>query len=115
MLGHVGLNVSNLQAARSYYASIMPLVGFEEFLHADDQLAYRPAGDKPGTYLFFYPATEKSQYSRERPGLQHLAFMVRTRSAVNTAGISAVSAAVLRHLLARPLWVHAGSGHHNRA
>ena len=84
MLGHVGLNVSNLRAARSYYASIMPLVGFEEFLHADDQLAYRPAGDKPGTYLFFYPATEKSQYSRERPGLQHLAFMMRTRSAVNT-------------------------------
>ena len=114
----------------------MPLVGLEEdSFHADDQLAYRPAGDKPGTYLFFYPATEKSQYSQEHPGLQHLAFMVRTRSAVNTVHqavaelapqfggrvlhepqeFPAVSAAVLRHLLARPLSVHAGSGHHNRA
>ena len=27
----------------------MPLVGFEAFLEADDEFAYRPSGGKPGT------------------------------------------------------------------
>jgi catechol 2,3-dioxygenase-like lactoylglutathione lyase family enzyme len=58
-----------------------PSWGFEEFIDGDDQFAYRPAGGRPGTYLFFYPAAEPD-YSRDRPGLQHLAFMVKTRSAV---------------------------------
>ena len=61
----------------------MPLVGFEAYLDADDEFAYRPAGGKPGTYLFFYPAAEKSGYSRDQTGLQHLAFMVRTRMEVH--------------------------------
>lgn len=61
----------------------MPLVGYDIYLDADDEFAYRPAGGKPGTYLFFYPAAEKSGYSRDQAGLQHLAFMVRTRSAVH--------------------------------
>ena len=60
----------------------MPLVGFEMYLDADDEFAYRPAAGKPGTYLFFYPSAEQSRYSRHHTGLQHLAFMVRTRSAV---------------------------------
>lgn len=83
MLGHLGINVEDLAAAKSYYDAIMPLLGFEEFLTADDEFAYRPADGKPGTYVFFYPAAEASQYSRHRTGLQHLAFMVRTRSLVN--------------------------------
>jgi catechol 2,3-dioxygenase-like lactoylglutathione lyase family enzyme len=82
MLGHLGVNVPDLAAAKRYYERLMPAVGFEEFLSADDQFAYRPAGGKPGTHLFFYPATEGSSYSRRAVGLQHLAFMVRTRSAV---------------------------------
>ena len=59
MLGHVGINVPDLDAARRYYSAIMPLVGFELYLDADDQFAYRPMAGKPGTYLptylFFYP------------------------------------------------------------
>jgi catechol 2,3-dioxygenase-like lactoylglutathione lyase family enzyme len=82
MLGHIGINVPNLDAARRYYSAVMPLVGFEVFLDAEDEFAYRPAAGKPGTYLFFYPSTEQSVYSRLQSGLQHLAFMVRTRSAV---------------------------------
>ena len=62
----------------------MPLVGFELYLDADDQFAYRPMAGKPGTYLFFYPSAERSRYSRHQAGLQHMAFTVRTRSAVNT-------------------------------
>jgi catechol 2,3-dioxygenase-like lactoylglutathione lyase family enzyme len=67
VLGHLGINVPDLDAARRYYSAIMPL----------------PMAGKPGTYLFFYPSTEQSEYSRHQTGLQHLAFMVRTRSAVN--------------------------------
>ena len=83
MLGHIGVNVPDLDAARRYYGAVMPLVGFESFLDADDEFAYRPAAGKPGTYLFFYPSAQESRYSRHHTGLQHLAFMVRTRSAVS--------------------------------
>jgi catechol 2,3-dioxygenase-like lactoylglutathione lyase family enzyme len=83
MLGHLGVNIPDLPAARRYYESIMPLLGFERYLDADDEFAYRPMGGKPGTYLFFYPAAEESRYSRHQTGLQHLAFMVPARSAVH--------------------------------
>ena len=84
MLGHVGINVPDLRAAKTYYDVVMPLLGFERYLEGDDEFAYRPADAKPGTYLFFYPSAEASRYSRHQTGLQHLAFMVRTRSAVSS-------------------------------
>ncbi|ETB25846.1 VOC family protein [Mycobacterium avium] len=83
MLGHLGINVPDLSVAKRYYDALMPLVGFEPFFAADDEFSYRPAGNKPGTYLFFYPAAEPHEYSAQRTGLQHLAFMVRGRSAVH--------------------------------
>lgn len=84
MLGHLGINVPDLSAAKRYYDALMPLVGFESFFHADDEFAYKPVDNKPGTYLFFYPATQPSVYSAEHSGLQHLAFIVRRRSLVHT-------------------------------
>jgi catechol 2,3-dioxygenase-like lactoylglutathione lyase family enzyme len=83
MLGHIGVNVPDLAAAKTYYDQLMPLLGFEPFLTADDEFAFRPARGKPGTFVFFYPATEDGPHSRHRTGLQHLAFMVKTRSAVH--------------------------------
>ncbi len=83
MLGHLGINVPDLSVAKRYYDALMPLVGFEPFFAAADEFSYRPAGNKPGTYLFFYPAAEPHEYSAQRTGLQHLAFMVRGRSAVH--------------------------------
>jgi catechol 2,3-dioxygenase-like lactoylglutathione lyase family enzyme len=82
VLGHLGINVPDLAVAKSYYDELMPLVGFTTFFSAGDEIAYRPAGGKPGTFLFLYPAAADTGYSREAPGLQHLAFMVKTRSAV---------------------------------
>ena len=92
MLGHLGINVPDLVSARGYYDALMPLVGFEPFLVGQDEFAYRPAGGKPGTFLFFYPAVQTGQYSRHRAGLQHLAFIVKTRSAVDDVHRFAVSA-----------------------
>ena len=83
MIGHLGVNVPDLTRAKEYYDELMPLVDFEPFVAADDQFAYRPAGGKPGTFIFFYPALDGGSYSRHQPGLQHLAFMVRTRAAVD--------------------------------
>jgi catechol 2,3-dioxygenase-like lactoylglutathione lyase family enzyme len=83
MLAHFGINVPDLVEAKRYYDQIMPLLGFVEYLSADDQFAYCPANGKPGTYLFFYPALEAADYSRHRTGLQHLAFRITTRSGVD--------------------------------
>ena len=55
----------------------MPLVGFEGYLGADGEGAYRPVAGKSGTYLFFYPSAEESLYSRQQTGLRHPALMVR--------------------------------------
>ncbi len=83
MIGHLGVNVTDLQRSKAYYDIIMPLLEFEPFLSQEDQFAYRPANEKPGTYLFFYPARESSEFSRHQVGLQHLAFMVRSRAIVH--------------------------------
>ena len=55
MLGHLGINVPDLAAAKRYYDALMPLVGFETFFATDDEFSYKPADNKPGTFLFFYP------------------------------------------------------------
>jgi len=82
MLGHLGINVPDLATAKAYYDQIMPSLGFESFFSTAEELAFKPAGGKPGAYLFLYPAQEAGGYSRRRPGLQHLAFIVPTRTAV---------------------------------
>jgi catechol 2,3-dioxygenase-like lactoylglutathione lyase family enzyme len=91
MLGHLGINVPNLATARSYYATIMPLLDFEPFFDTPDEFAYMPAHGKRGTFLFFYPATGPAPYDRVNVGLQHLAFMVSTRQRVRDAHAVALS------------------------
>jgi len=83
MLGHLGINVPDLPAAKCYYDALMPLVGFAPYFHSDDEFAYQPADNKPGTYLFFYPSGQPGEYSTESTGLQHLAFIVLRRSLVH--------------------------------
>jgi catechol-2,3-dioxygenase len=89
MLGHIGINVPDLVAAKSYYDKIMPLLGFESFLSTGEEFAFMPADGKRGTFLFFYPAKEAAEYSRHQPGLQHLAFMLPTRAAVREVHLRA--------------------------
>jgi catechol 2,3-dioxygenase-like lactoylglutathione lyase family enzyme len=49
VLGHLGINVADLRAAKTYYDAVMPVLGFDEFFAAADEFAYRPAGGKPGS------------------------------------------------------------------
>jgi catechol 2,3-dioxygenase-like lactoylglutathione lyase family enzyme len=83
MLGHIGLNVPDLAAAKAYYDDVLPLLGYEPFFSAADEFSFMPAAEKRGTYLFFYGAERDGEYSRQNSGLQHLAFIVPTRSAVH--------------------------------
>ena len=82
MLGHVGINVPDLAGARRHYGTIMPLVGFELYVDADDEFAYRPPAGKPGTYLFCLSVGRAVPVFAASDRPEHLAFMVRTRSAV---------------------------------
>ena len=92
MLGHLGVNVPDLAAAGAYYDVLMPLVGYEMYLNSDDTIAFMPVDAKRGAYLFLYQATEEGSVSRRRPGLQHLAFAVPTRTAVREVHAHVVEA-----------------------
>ena len=82
MVGHLGLNVPDLAQAKEYYDELMPLLRYQVFLTDETQCAYMPEPGRRGAYLFFYEATDPAPYSRHRPGLQHLAFIVPTRTEV---------------------------------
>jgi len=82
VLGHLGVNVPGLHKASAYYGPLMPLLGYEPFMTTEDAIAFMPAGGKRGAYLFLYEATEEGTYTRERTGLQHLAFIVPSRESV---------------------------------
>ncbi len=90
-LGHLGLNVPDLARAKDYYDRIMPLLAYEPFFSTPDEFSYKPAGGKVGVYFFFYPATDVGDYSRHRTGLQHLAFMVKSRDTVHEVHRAAVA------------------------
>ncbi|WP_433257867.1 VOC family protein [Streptosporangium sp. CA-135522] len=83
MIGHIGINVPDLSAAKAYYDEVMPLVDFEEFFSTAGEFSYCPVNGGRGTFLFVYQAAEDGAHSRHRAGLQHIAFMVKTRSAVD--------------------------------
>jgi catechol 2,3-dioxygenase-like lactoylglutathione lyase family enzyme len=84
-VGHVGLNVPDLDTARAYYDRLMPALGYEPFVVDDDQFAYLPADNRRGAFVFFYPSAEPGEDSCHTTGLQHLAFMVDTRAQVDAA------------------------------
>ena len=90
MIDHIGLNVPDLAAAKSYYDILMPPLGMEPFFITDELLSYQPAGGKPGTRIFFYRAPLPTEYVRKDIGLQHLAFRARTRSQVDEAHAKAL-------------------------
>ena len=82
-IGHIGLNVYDLVAAKSYYDELMPQLGFEPFIADDRHFSYRPADGKVGAFLFFYSANGPG-YDRRAEGLQHMAFIVKSRAAVDS-------------------------------
>ena len=68
MLGHIGVNVRDLEQAKAYYDGLMPLLGFEPYIAATDQFAYRPVNSKPGAVLFLLSSSGRSALFTTPPG-----------------------------------------------
>lgn len=85
-IDHIGIGVPDLAAAKAYYDELMPILGLKPWFAtgADGTFNYGPDG-AGGTQLFFYQALEGGPYSRDRTGLQHLAFFVASRAIVREA------------------------------
>jgi catechol 2,3-dioxygenase-like lactoylglutathione lyase family enzyme len=75
---HLGLGVPDVDAAKVYYDELMPIVGFQPCFGN----GYCPE-DFQGAQLFLYPTRQAAGYSRHGVGLQHIAFLVRTRAQVH--------------------------------
>lgn len=89
MIGHLGLNVSDLAGAADRWLSFAPLLGMEANHLDSTSFSLRPAEGRKGAYLFFYEA-EMGRHDARTPGLQHLAFAVRTRTAVDRVHAEAI-------------------------
>ena len=85
-IDHIGIGVPDLAAAKEYYDELMSVLGLREWFATGPEgpLNYGPDGAL-GSQLFFYPAGEAGAYSRGRPGLHHLAFLVASRAVVREA------------------------------
>jgi catechol 2,3-dioxygenase-like lactoylglutathione lyase family enzyme len=73
-VGHFGLNVPDLTAARSYFDQVTPALGYAPFVVDDDS--------RRGAIVFCASAAPSAD-SRHTTGLQHVAFMVDTRAQVD--------------------------------
>jgi catechol 2,3-dioxygenase-like lactoylglutathione lyase family enzyme len=86
VIDHIGIGVPDLAAAKAYYDELMPILGLKPWFPTtpSGEFNYGPDG-AIGSQIFFYQALEPSGHSRHGVGLQHLAFMVSTRSIVREA------------------------------
>jgi len=77
-IDHLGLGVPDVDAAKTYYDELMPMLGFKPCFGNG-----YCTEDFKGAKLFLYPTRESGEYSRLRTGLQHLAFLVPARAEVH--------------------------------
>ncbi|HYZ90866.1 MAG TPA: VOC family protein [Actinomycetota bacterium] len=85
-IDHIGVGVPDLAAAKRYYDELMPVLGLKQWFETapDGSFIIGPDGAL-GSQLIFYQALEPDAYSRHRTGLQHISFMVSSRSIVREA------------------------------
>ena len=85
-IDHIGIGVPDLAAAKRYYDELMPILGLRQWFKVGPEgiFNYGPDGAR-GPQLFFYQAREAGDYSRHRPGLHHIGFMVESRAIVREA------------------------------
>lgn len=85
-IDHIGIGIPDLAAAKEYYDDLMSVLGLREWFATGPAgpLNYGPDGAL-GSQLFLYQVDDPSSYSRGRPGLHHLAFLVESRAVVRSA------------------------------
>lgn len=83
MLHHVEIYVSNLKGSREFWKNLLAKIGYKETGHWDDGFTLSNSKD---AYLTFVQVAEKYkslQYHRSGVGLNHFAFRVKSRDAVD--------------------------------
>ena len=85
-IDHIGVGVPDLTSAKRYYDELMPILGLRQWFPtgSDGSFNFGPDGAL-GPQLFFYQALEPNTHSRHGTGLQHLSFMVASRTIVREA------------------------------
>lgn len=81
-IGHIYLYVSSLNKSYLFYKDLLELLGYKESLKADWGVSF----DKDGTSIWLEQAPEdgkKQKYTRRAPGLNHLAFKLSSKEAVD--------------------------------
>lgn len=86
-LHHVELWVPDLQRATASFGWLMGALGYTVFQNWPDGCSWRSGA----TYLVIEqsPALSAAEHDRRRPGLNHLAFHVETRSLLDTLAAEA--------------------------
>jgi catechol 2,3-dioxygenase-like lactoylglutathione lyase family enzyme len=85
-IDHIGIGVPDLAAAKRYYDALMPILGLRQWFPTgpEGSFNYGPDGAL-GPQLFFYQALEPDTHSRHGTGLQHISFLVASRTIVREA------------------------------
>ena len=68
MIDHIGLNVPNLESAKSYYDIMMPPLGYEPFFATDEQfkVAGREGRPKPFGWIRHLPSSVRRSQIGQR-------------------------------------------------
>lgn len=83
MLHHVEIYVSNLDASHGFWANILAKIGYEKSDHWNDGFTLINGEDAYLTFVQVAKKYESHPYHRCGVGLNHLAFKVKGRDAVD--------------------------------
>jgi lactoylglutathione lyase len=84
-VGHIGLNVSDLDVSEAFYQEVLGLRVAQESLHFPFRYA---SMERDGQVVLTLWEQTGGRYKKRRPGLNHLAFEVDSKEEVNrTRGI----------------------------
>jgi catechol 2,3-dioxygenase-like lactoylglutathione lyase family enzyme len=82
LIHHIEINVSDLSASKAFWSWLLEKLGFTKYQEWEQGFSYR----ENGTYIVFVQTAERfldEAYHRSRTGLNHLAFAVDTKHAVD--------------------------------
>ena len=100
-LGHIYLYVSDLSKSYSFYKKILDYLGYKEIVNQDWGFAF---GNK-GMSIWFEKVGDKhvkDGYNRKRVGLNHIAFRVETKEAVDKFNSDILSKSNVKALYKSP-------------
>lgn len=83
MLHHVEIYVSNLKASHTFWTKILAKIGYKQRNRWADGFTLANGEGAYLTFVQFAKKHESHRYHRSRVSLNHLAFKVKTREAVD--------------------------------